>query len=94
METCTAAVTCKDIPRLNLWLSACVATTAILSKSPRLWMHRCCCVIRMQVRYHIAHSICPGNKAGVWQARPQGLSEASCHSCQAAAPEQRPSHSL
>lgn len=62
MKTCTAAVTCKHISRFNLRLRACVATTAMLSKSPRLWMHLCCCIICTQVRYRIAHSICPENE--------------------------------
>ena len=87
MKTCTAAVTCKDISYLNLRLSAC---TEGLSKSLRLWMHLCCCMICIQVRYHIAHSLCPGNKTGVWPAQPQALSETSCHSCQAVAPGQPP----
>lgn len=77
VKTCSPAVPCKDISRLRLRLLVCVATAAILSKSPRLWMHLCCCIICMQVRYHIARFICPGKKNGVWQARPQSLLETS-----------------
>lgn len=93
METCSAAVTCEDIFHLNLqavrfWCNIIKRQHIFGCTFPHA--HICIC---MQVRYHIAHSICPGNKNGVWQTWPQGLSEASYHSCQAVTPEQLPSHS-